>query len=253
MFGKLLCDIECGAWVGLCCFILSHSISALQLLAISFWLIAIRLRLNWCVGFIVLLVRHGDRETERQRVCWCVFCYFCWTENIGKKSIGSKVFLETYVFVEAPTNWLKCSDIVWIMSIDKSSFAFRCFSLTFCTYLPLSAWMYFVLIFLLLYSILGSSFGILSVVCMNVATAGAAAAHQTRCIFISCAHFDTEVAIGVVLIGLHYVTEKNDRGYDSCVLGVHGHWMCVWVLRVNQCDMRERLLRHWAASEWNRY
>lgn len=64
---------------------------------------------------------------------------------------------------------------------------------------------------------------------MNVATAAAAAAaaHQTRCIFISCAHFDTEVAIGVVLIGLHYVTEKNDRGYDSCVLGVHGHWMCV--------------------------
>lgn len=91
--------------------------------------------------------RQGDGETERQRVCWCVFCYFCWTENIGKKSIGSKVFLETYVFVEAPTNWLKCSDIVWIMSIDKSSFAFRCFSLTFCTYLPLSAWMYFVLIF----------------------------------------------------------------------------------------------------------
>lgn len=83
--------------------------------------------------------RQGDGETERQRVCWCVFCYFCWTENIGKKSIGSKVFLETYVFVEAPTNWLKCSDIVWIMSIDKSSFAFRCFSLFFAHFLYVSS------------------------------------------------------------------------------------------------------------------
>lgn len=40
----------------------------------------------------------------------------------------------------------------------------------------------------------------------------------TEWIFISCAHFDTDlVLVCAVLIGLHYVTEKNDQGYDSFV------------------------------------
>lgn len=121
------------------------------------------------------------------------------------------------------------------MSIDKkSSLVVRCFTRFATEYccrrrrriLFLSSWSILSLLLLLLLLLFFISFGISILLCVCAASYRVTSLRTPLlllgaiAVFISCAHFDTEVAIGVVLIGLHYVTEKNDQGYDSCVLRV---------------------------------
>lgn len=116
-------------------------------------------------------------------------------------------------------NWLKCSDIVWIMSIDKSS-------LLFVVFLSRSLHIVCCSLFFLVFLI---SFGILLF--------GTSKHTNSVCIFISCAHFSTHT--------LTHLLTHTHRERESCFCHWCGFdWMCTTWLRKMIEDMIVVLAMH---------
>lgn len=109
---RIVCDIECGAWVGLL-FYSTHSL--IHLLTLWFWVNSCRVAFHWFPS-LVRICYFAKLKTSAKN-----------TLHTYKPSTDTKVFLRNVCVCVSTENWLKCSDIVWIMSIDKSSLLFVVF------------------------------------------------------------------------------------------------------------------------------
>lgn len=141
------------------------------------------------------------------RVFRCVFAILLnWKHR--QKIYGQKFFLKNVCVCVSTENWLKCSDIVWIMSIDKSSLLFVVFfslSISFSLSPPALA-------LHCLFSSVCSSFHLIFF--FSVRRTEATQTHVY--IYKLCTLRHTELLLVWFWLDVHYVTEKNDRGYDSC-------------------------------------
>lgn len=154
---KTVCDIECGAWVGLCCFMLSLYLYPIfirfdHLIPAHWNLLWQSIHVNRFISSAPEQDRITHKHREKESLVRILLIFAKLKTSAEKKVYRIESFSGNVCVCTSTENWLKCSDIVWIMSIDKSSLVFRCFSLALslshihmCTFCRCCCYCYFVL------------------------------------------------------------------------------------------------------------